>query len=81
MSNTIETVISDKKLAGKFTREVITVNIDLFLKFSKVQEAFDYFKENFKQVDISYDNFWYHFKKAKEDMFVTTEKFVNTETK
>ncbi len=59
-------VINDKKQAGAFARQVIEANIDRFMKFGTPKEAWSYFHDNYPKVNLTYDNFWYHLKKAKE---------------
>lgn len=59
-------VITDKKAAGVFARQVIEANFERFMKFGTPNEAWNYFHSAYPKVNLTYDNFWYHLKKVKE---------------
>lgn len=71
-------LITDKKEAGTFTRKVIAANMEKFSKFDSPKSAFEYFTQHYSQVNITYDNFWYHLKVAKKAAGITDAPVTNT---
>ena len=65
-------VIKDKKEAGKFAAQVIEANIKQFEKIATPKEAYNHFKNTYPNVNISYDNFWYHLGKVKKNMGIVS---------
>jgi hypothetical protein len=63
-------VIMDKKEAGKFAQRVIEQNINNFNKCDSATAAYKYFQSNYPQVNLTYDNFWYHLKVVKKRLGV-----------
>ena len=55
-----EIVITDKHNAGKFVRQVIENNFEKFKSLVSVKDKFDYFKSNYPNVNMDYNNFHYH---------------------
>lgn len=76
MENLLKNLITDKKLAGKFVRQTVHANIDTFKEFESPKDAYSYFKEHFPNVNIDYNNFFYHFNTAKKEMNI--DKVVKT---
>ena len=61
-----QVIITDKKEAGKFTRQTIDANMTQFAKFDSPKGAYAYFQQHYPQVSITYDNFFYHLNAAKK---------------
>lgn len=74
-------VITDKRQAGQFAQQVIEKNIDKFTQLDSPKSAYNFFKQNYPQVNLTCDNFWYHLKTVKAKLGIEATVSANVTTK
>lgn len=72
-------VIADKREAGKFCQKVIEQNIDKFKNHETPMISWNYFHGAYPDVNLTYDNFWYHLKTVRNRLGVSAQKNTGAE--